>query len=201
MTMVITDEFREKVDKAARSVTGSNNTVDWEDISQDMWVWMLENPKQYTNYTELEDPFRELKKVAKQAVYKQNNANEYFTGNYTYTPGEVRGLLNQYLLDVTLEAVAEHVDLVEGLLLLKVEAPGYFKTVINKWVHDAEGDRGTTTKAVDKLSILMNQVNQAARYSYEGPGSRKPTSNTQAVVLTANHSESNMKVRGMGNWN
>lgn len=184
--MVITDEFREKVDKAARSVTGSNNTVDWEDISQDMWVWMLENPKQYTNYTQLEDPFRELKKVAKQAVYKQNNANEYFTGNYTYTPGEVKGLLNEYLLDVTLESVAEHVDLVEGLLLLKSEAPSYFSTVINKWVHGKDVHPNMSSQSVTKLSILMNQVNKAARYSYEGPGSRKVVSNSQAIARKDN---------------
>lgn len=186
MTMVITDEFREKVDKAARSVAGSNNQVDWEDISQDMWVWMLENPKQYTNYTQLEDPFRELKKVAKQAVYKQNNANEYFTGNYTYTSGEVRGLLNEYLLDVTLESVAEHTDLVEGLLLMKGETPGYFKTTIDKWVHGKDINPGSVSKAVGKLALLMNQVNTAARYSYEGPGSRKVGSNSQAIARKDN---------------
>lgn len=186
MTMVITDEFREKVDKAARSVTGSNNMVDWEDVSQDMWVWMLENPKQYTSYTQLEDPFRELKKVAKQCVYKQNNANEYFTGNYTYTPGEVRGLLGEYLLDVTLESVSEHVDLVEGLLMLKSDAPSYFKAVIDKWVHGTEGNTGMTTKSVDRLSLMMNQVNKAARYSYEGPGSRKVVSNSQAIARKDN---------------
>src|SRR5687768_17974548 len=42
LTIEITDEFREKVDKAARSVAGSNNQVEWEDVSQDMWVWRSE---------------------------------------------------------------------------------------------------------------------------------------------------------------
>lgn len=186
MTMVITDEFREKVDKAARSVSGSNNVVDWEDISQDMWVWMFENPKQYEGYTQLEDPFRELKKVAKQCVYKQNNANEYFTGNYTYTPGVVRGLLGEYLLDVTLESVAEHVDLVEGLLLLRDTNKNQFNNVINKWVYGVEGHTGRTTEAVDRLTQMMNQVNKAARYSYEGPGSRKVGSNSQAIAWKDN---------------
>lgn len=186
MTITITDEFREKVDKAARSVAGSNNQVDWEDVSQDMWVWFLENPTQYERYLELGDPHQYLKKVAKQCVYKQNNANEYFTGNYTYTPGEVRGLLGEYLLDVTLESVAEHVDLVEGLLLLKSETPSYFKTVIDKWVHGTEGNTGMTTKSVDRLSQMMNQVNRSARYSYEGPGSRQVLSNSQAIARKDN---------------
>lgn len=186
MTITITDEFREKVDKAARSVAGSNNQVDWEDVSQDMWVWMLENPRQYEDYIQLEDPFRELKKVAKQAVYKQNNANEYFTGNYTYTPGEVKGLLNEYLLDVTLESVSEHVDLVEGLLMLRTDAPSYFKSVIDKWVNNATPHRQTVDRAIDKLSILMNQVNKSARYSYEGPGSRQVLSNSQAIARKDN---------------
>jgi hypothetical protein len=183
LTMVITDEFREKVDKAARSVAGSNNQVEWEDVSQDMWVWMLENPKQYNNYTQLEDPFRELKKIAKQSVYRQNNANEYFTGNYTYTPGEVRGLLTDYLLDVTLEAVSEHVDLVEGLLMLRDNNKAYFKVLVDKFVNGVEPkDAKYTQRSVDKLSENMNQVNKAARYSYEGPGSRKVVSNSQAIA-------------------
>jgi hypothetical protein len=182
VTITITDEFREKVDKAARSVAGSNSQIDWEDVSQDMWVWMLENPAQYESYISLEDPFKQLKKVAKQEMYKANNAWEWYSGQYTYAPTEVRGLLNEYLFDVTIEAIAEHTDLVEGLLMLKSDAPGYFKTVIEKWVHDREPNSSTTTKAVDKLTILMNKVNQAARYSYEGPGSRKALTNTQSIA-------------------
>lgn len=180
--MVITDEFREKVDKAARSVSGASAGYDWEDISQSMWVWFLENPVQYERYLELGDPHQYLRKVAKQQVYKANNAWEWYSGQYTYTPGEVRGLLNEYLFDITIESISEHVDLVEGLLTMRSEAPSYFKAVIDKWVHDREGNRGMTSLAVDKLTILMNQVNQAARYSYEGPGSRKIMTNTQSVA-------------------
>ncbi len=180
--MVITDDFREKVDKAARSVATNSNAFDWEDISQSMWVWFLENPTQYNNYIVMEDCSKELRKVAKQEVYKANNAWEFYSGNYTYTPGEVRGLLSEYLLDVSLEAVSEHVDLVEGLLMLKSDAPSYFKTVIDKWVNGTEGNRGMTTKSVDRLTQLMNQVNKAARYSYEGPGSRKVLTNSQAFA-------------------
>lgn len=182
MTITITDEFREKVDKAARSVAGSNSQIDWEDISQDMWVWMLENPAQYDSYTSLEDPFKQLKKVAKQEMYKANNAWEWYSGQYTYTPTEVRGLLGEYLLDVTIEAIAEHTDLVEGLLMLKSDAPSYFKAVIDKWVNGLDPHTQTMDRALDKLTILMNKVNQAARYSYEGPGSRKALTNTQSIA-------------------
>ncbi len=180
--MIITDEFREKVDKAARSVSGASAGFDWEDISQSMWVWFLENPVQYERYLELGDPFQYLKKVAKQEVYKANNAWEWYSGQYTYTPGEVRGLLNEYLFDVTIEAIAEHTDLVEGLLMLKTDAPSYFKAVIDKWVHGEEKNGGFTTQSVNKLTVLMNQVNQAARYSYEGPGSRKVLTNAQSAA-------------------
>lgn len=184
MTITITDEFREKVNKAARSVAGRSNLIEWEDLSQDMWVWMLENPTQYEKYCEMEDPHKNLTKIAKQEMYKQNSAYEYYSGDYTYTPKEVRGLLTEYLIDVTLESVAEHVDLVEGLLMLRSDAPSYFKTVIDKWVHGREGHTNMTSQAVDKLSKLMNQVHKAARYSYEGPGSRRAFTNTQAQART-----------------
>lgn len=186
MTITITDEFREKVDRAARSVATNTAAYDWEDISQSMWVWMLENPRQYEEYIKLEDPFKQLKKIAKQEVYKANNAWEFYSGQYTYTPGEVRGLLGEYLIDVEIEAIAEHVDLVEGLLILRSEAPSYFKTIINKWVYGTEGNRGMTTLAVDKLTQCMNQVNRANRYSYEGPGSRTAMTNSQAIARKDN---------------
>lgn len=182
MTITITDEFREKVDKAARSVAGNSTAFDWEDISQSMWVWFLENPKQYEDYIVLEDPFRQLKKVAKQEVAKANNAWEWYSGQYTYTPPEVRGLLNEYLFDVTIEAISEHVDLVEGLLMLRSDAPSYFKAVIGKWVNNEDPHTQTVERAVEKLTVSMNRVNQAARYSYEGPGSRKALTNTQAIA-------------------
>lgn len=187
MAIFITDEFREKVDKVARSVAGSSNVIDWEDLSQDMWVWMLENPSQYNSYLELEDPFRNLKKIAKQQMYKANNAWEWYSGQYTYTPTEVRGLLGDYLLDVNLEAVSEHIDLVEGLLLLRDTNKNQFNTLVNKWVHGIDPRHSMrVTEAVDKLTIMMNRVNNAARYSYEGPGSRKVFTNTQAVARKDN---------------
>jgi hypothetical protein len=182
----ITDEFREKVDKAAKSVAGRDNLIEWEDLSQDMWVWLLQNPNQYTQYTELDDPYRNLLKIARQEKYKQNSAREHFSGNYTYTSGEVRILLDEYLVDVTLERVSEHVDLVEGLLLLKEDTPTRFKVLIDKYVKNIEKDRKATTRAVDSLVQNMNQVNKAARYSYEGPGSRKVMTNTQSIARKDN---------------
>lgn len=182
--MEITDEFREKVDKAARSVAGQSQ-YDWEDVSQDMWVWFLENPVQYERYLELGDPFQYLKKVAKQAVYKSNNAYEHFSGNYMYTPPEVRGLLSEYLLDVDLASLSEHVDLVEGMLLLRESNPSYFKLIVDKWVHGLSPTHSANqTRAVDKLTVLMNRVNKAARYSYEGVGVRKVVSNGTATAWT-----------------
>lgn len=184
MTITITEDFREKVRKAARSVTGSTQ-IEAEDIEQDMWVWFLENPVQYNSYVELEDPFKQLKKVAKQQIYKANSAYEHFSGNYVYNPGEVRGLLSEYLLDVELEALCEHVDLTEALLMLRESNPSYFKLIIDKWVHGiSPANSAAQTRAVDKLALLMNRVNRSARYSYEGPGNRKSVSNTVAVVWT-----------------
>lgn len=181
--MVITDEFREKVDKAARSVTGNTSAYDSEDIAQDIWVRLIEDPKYYAELVAMDDPFASLKRIAKQEVYKANNAWEFYSGNYTYTPGEVRGLLSEYLLDVSLEAVSEHVDLVEGLLMLKSDAPSYFKILIDKYAKGIdEANPAYASRSVEKLTQLMNQVNKAARYSYEGPGSRKVMTNSQAFA-------------------
>lgn len=189
--MVITEDFREKVEKAARSVAGRSNQVEWEDLSQDIWVWLLENPKQYDKYCEMEDPYRNLVKVAKQEIYKQNSAYEHFTGDYTYTNGEVRGLLKEHLFEPTLETISEHSDLVEGLLMVKAKSHNQFNLLINKFVHGIEVDSRRESEAVDKLVNCMNQVNKSARYSYEGPGSRRAVTNAAAQAKSWNQMEQN----------
>lgn len=182
--MVITEQFREKVNKAAKSVAGRNTNVEWEDVAQDVWVRLVEDQGYYDKLCDQEDPFQSLKRLAKQEVYKQNSAWEHYSGNYTYTPGEVRVLLDEYLIDVTLERVAEHVDLVEGLLLLKDQNKNRFNILVNKHVHGLEVDKRRVLEAVDSLVKHMNNVNRAARYSYEGPGSRSVLSNSQAQART-----------------
>lgn len=181
--MIITDEFREKVRKAARSVASGVNQVEADDVEQDIWVRLLEDTQYYDTLCDQEDPFQSLKRIGKQEAYKQSSAYEHYSGQYTYTPGEVRGLLSEFLVDVSLEAIAEHTDLVEGLLLLREDNLAHFKVLIDKYVHGVEPrDAKYTQRAVDKLVAHMNQVNRAARYSYEGPGSRKVLTNTQSIA-------------------
>lgn len=187
MTIAITDEFREKVRKAARSVASGVNQVEADDVEQDIWVRLLEDTKYYDELCSQEDPFKSLKRIGKQEAYKQSSAYEHYSGQYTYTPGEVRGLLGEFLVDVALEAISEHVDLVEGLLLLRDDSPAYFKVIVDKYVHGVEGHPQYASRAVDKLTDFMNQVNKAARYSYEGPGSRKAMSNSQAQARKENN--------------
>lgn len=204
MTITITDEFREKVDKAARSVASGNGRVEWEDVAQDIWVRLLENVMYYHEVAGYDEPFPALKKIAKQEIYKQNNAYEHFTGNYRYSPKEVRAILSEYLVRVELDRIAEHVDVVEGLLMLKESNPSYFKVIIDKFVHGIEPPNSSiSTRAVDKLTQLMNKVNQSARYYYEGVGARRIVSNAQAQALTANHSESGVRINNKKgeNWN
>lgn len=182
MTITITDEFREKVDKAARSVAGRNAKVEWEDVSQDVWVRLLEDVPNYLKLAEMEDPYRPLRKLATQEVYKANNAFEHYSGEYTYVLEEVKVLLTDYLLDVTDGRVNECLDLVEGLVMLKDRNKTYFKVLIDNYVHKKPPAHSQVlTRSVDKLVEMMNQVNKAARYSYEGPGARKSPTNAQAI--------------------
>lgn len=178
----ITEDFREKVRKAARSVASGINQVEAEDVEQDIWVRLLEDVTYYNELCGTDDPFKALKRIGRQEAHKQSSAYEHYSGQYTYSPGEVRGLLGEFLVDVRIEAICEHVDLVEGLLLMREDHAGHFKVLIDKYVHNIEGHSQYTTRAVDKLTDTMNQINRAARYSYEGPGSRKVLSNSQAAA-------------------
>ena len=183
MTIAITEEFREKVKKAARSVANGVTLVEADDVEQDIWVRLLEDTDYYHELCEQEDPYRSLRRLGRQEAYKQATTLEHFSGQYTYTPPEVRVLLTEYLIDTRLEKVAEHVDLVEGLLLLKDKNKKRFNILIDKFVHGIDPPaRMRVTEAVDSLTRHMNQANKAARYSYEGVGNRKVLTNSQSIA-------------------
>ena len=50
--MEIEQEFYEHVDKVAKSTSYKWTDLDWEDIRQDMWVWLMENIPQLQQYQE-----------------------------------------------------------------------------------------------------------------------------------------------------
>lgn len=172
----IPKEFYDAVDQAARGAGRKWPTLDWEDIRQNVWVYLLERPNQLDKLTTEEDPSTELRKVAGQQAAQAADVYEFFSGQYEYGTDEVRTLLQMGLI-VNQEAatLTESTDLSTGMLMLKDKNKKMFDVLVGKYVRGIEPNRrADTTDAIDKLTILMNRVNTSSRYTdHQGPGARK----------------------------
>jgi hypothetical protein len=69
--------------------------------------------------------------------------------------------------------------------MLRSTNASYFKILVDKYVNGVDpANASAATRATDKLTKLMNQVNRAARYSHEGIGTRRVVSNATATAWT-----------------
>lgn len=172
----IPKEFYDAVETAARGAGRKWPTLDWEDVRQDVWVYLLENPSEHTKLLSEEDPSTQLRRIAGQRAAMAADLYEFFSGQYEYGTDEVRTLLEMGLITNREAAtLSESTDLSTGMLMLQSSNRSYFDLIVNKYVHGMEPKfRVEITRAIDSLTVLMNRCNTSARYTeHEGPGARK----------------------------
>lgn len=172
----IPKEFYDAVETAARGSARKWPTLDWEDVRQDVWVYLLERPNQLEKLTEEEDPSTQLRKIAGQQAAMAADVYEFFSGQYEYGTDEVRVLLEMGLITNREAAtLTESTDLSTGMLMLQSSNKRMFETIVDKFVRGIEPNRrADTSDAIDKLTVLMNRANTSSRYTdHQGPGARK----------------------------
>ena len=189
--MEITEEFYEKVDKVAKSTAYKWEDLDWEDIRQDMWVWMLGNPNEYNRL--MEDDWdtvdKKLRKIGSQVAVAEIHGYGVYSGQYVYGKDEVKGMLRAgMLLDTSMGTLIERTDLSLAIEQLKETKPSYFQVLIDNYVHEksmTDAQYVVISRALDKLTQLMNQVHNFNEYTYDnGPGARQVFSNSTSVAIT-----------------
>lgn len=184
-------EFYEHVDRVARSTGYRWEDLDWEDIRQDVWVYLLENPNEL-NTLMVDDPDtrdKKLRRICSQRAVAEMYSYELSSGHYIYGTDEVREMLKQQIsLKQEFEMLEERTDLALGMLELKQDNPSYFDVIVEKYFQDEEQDntrRKTLTRGIEKLTQLMNQNHNAREYGYDdGPGSRTVLSNSTSQAIT-----------------
>lgn len=189
--MEISEEFYQKVDKVAKSTAYKWEDLDWEDIRQDMWVWMLENPNEYNKLMEDDWDTRDkkLRKIGSQVAVAEVHGYEQYSGQYIYGTDEVRGLLRAgVVLKSDAGTLTERMDLSLAMMELKDSNISYFNIIVDKYVHEKElnnSQRVVLSRANDKLTLLMNQIHNIREYTYHsGPGARQALSNSTSVAIT-----------------
>jgi hypothetical protein len=187
----ISEEFYAHVDKVAKSTSYRWADLDWEDIRQDMWVWLLENPVQLEQYQkdDYETRDRKLRRVATQVAVAEIHGYEQWSGQYVYGTDEIRGLLRAgVVLKTDAGTLTERMDLSLAMMDLKQSNPSYFNVIVDKYVHELEltdTQQKTLLRGVNKLTLLMNQIHNVREYTYHsGPGARQVLSNSTSVAIT-----------------
>lgn len=157
-----------------------NYIIEADDIEQEIWLWMIERPgvqRQLQNANPAEIA-AVLKKSADQICSKERLDLDHFSGNYHYTPGEVRGLLEEIGAEYDVHEADDKIDLQLGLDDLLQYHPEYFDLIERAYYKGESFHRGSSDErrsfyAVDKLTEIMNRKRgQRERDRTEGLGTR-----------------------------
>lgn len=189
--MEITEGLYVHVEKVAKSTAYKWTDLDWEDIRQDMWVWMLGNPNEYNKLMEDDWDTRDkkLRRIGSQVAVAEVHGYEQYSGQYIYGTDEVRGLLRAgAVLKSDAGTLTERMDLSLAMMELKDSNISYFNIIVDKYVHESEltdSQQKTLLRGVNKLTLLMNQIHNIREYTYHsGPGARQVLSNSTSVAIT-----------------
>jgi len=178
----IPEDFYRAVERAARNTAEKWPLEEWEDLSQDVWVRMLETPSTLEKCLTSDNPAPMLSKMSGQIATENQLKRNLFQGKNPYSPIQVRSMLDAGILkDYNVATVSESHDISYGMLDLKKVNDDYFQIVVHKYKNDLQvTDTKKVTRSIDKLTDLMNiAVLKAPKY-YDGPGGRKAMSNSAA---------------------
>lgn len=196
MSENVYDLWEETVSKVANFVAKDFPNVYKEDITQELWVFILATPS--LKHPDEVGSTRVLTLVAKQAAFKMRTADLQISVQYAYRPSDVRAILrtafrpesiqNCYLPDdarsideddrIVISAdVAAAIDKLPDsdrkLLLLQ------YKFGVEP---ESEKDRRALQRAVVKVADILNSYQP--KKEHDGPGSRRVISNREAGELS-----------------
>lgn len=109
-----------------------------------------------------------LRKLANRIAARERRDYEQFSGNFYYSVGEVRELLEEGILTGDDDGkVEEGVDLLEAMITLQKRESPYVEILLDYFVEHATGIRKQRVfKALTALTDLMNDSHKARRIAY-----------------------------------
>lgn len=199
--------MQEDIDRTARGVQSEWADIvdDWHDLAADM-VSKMVTERTADKVWNLESPSRTkvLRIIARQIASDMRNEYEFFTGNFRYSTGEVRGLLERGALHSVIQDVvnrdgalppgwmdtSDSWDKIEARrstamnadsLDLRNAFPGldehHQRILFRKFILRDKLDaaeRMGLTRAIDALTQTLNRGFRKAVAEHEGPRRRPP---------------------------
>lgn len=185
------DDLYPEVEKASRSATRSwTGALDTDDITNDMWVKILDAPKTLPALLSYEADQRGkvLRAIARQCAGAEMADRETFSANVTYSTDDVRRILENGGAGEIPGSTA-HVEWIDARVGLGAIS-GWNAEILHSHYVVGDFDVSTSTtrsqleRARDALTVAMNTAHKAAKAAHDGPGSRRAVSNSAAQSLT-----------------
>jgi hypothetical protein len=218
-------KYQDVVRKAAVHISIEWPDVDVTDVEQDIWIRLLESPGTVETLGTFADDavLRFMYKLAKQVAVKDKQKARVAAGDFRYSTGEVKRMLDGGILtalgagefgswtadeeqsatgkgysDKTGATASAMLDMDMGLKELRGKNERHFNLLIAKfvlWEVLSLADLSAANRAVKSLTDKMNYNHQRlSSYHHEGPGSRKAVSNQSM------HYKSHGDYDGNGGW-
>jgi len=176
----------------------------WQDMANDIMTRLVKD-NQAVTVANLEYKARKkvLHRIGQQIASAMRDDYEHFTGNFLYSTGEIRSILSSGILSGLSEVVEggevddarswvyngvkqtrtrlEHVDVLNAYMdLEKSHQTWLIRRFVNNEVIDSANDRKSVTRAVDRLTDILNRKRRRSVAEHNGPGARKAVRNTQS---------------------
>lgn len=176
-------KIKDKVRNAAASASKRwNGLLDADDIEQELWLFIAETPSAqvYLSDSGNNQVRRALRQRADVICSKERIDYDKFSGNWHYSPAEVRTLLKDVFAEQDIPS-EEFIDLQTGMEQLRDKHPEYHETVIRVFFQeDRDVPAMKKSRAVDKLTALMNRTRTTrAVERTEGPGTKPKIAEAQ----------------------
>lgn len=195
------EELTELADKVAKSKAREYPGIEAEDIRQEILVRVLESPDSLTGFGggALR---RTFEAVATRYCATERYRYTFHSGQYVYTPDEVRALFEEafydpgawehppvkesYELSITSGGVVVALwDLREAFGALKPAEKEVIEARYRNGFTLTETERKRCNRAIDSATRILNRrITEKSTAPHNGPGARRAISNAEAVART-----------------
>ena len=193
------DDYVDVVQRVAKFSARRYPNVDWEDISQEMMIWVLQTEK--LTAPDADDTFTILRNLAQRLVKKERAENLHRSAQYDYSLSDVIRILDDSLEkeewergwvpedghDDHQDGVAMRSDIFWAYQLLH---PTYKTALWKRYVladipQPGSDDKRRLARAHRRLMEVLNGYNRGYR---EGPGHRAVHSNATWNAIISDYS-------------
>jgi hypothetical protein len=188
-------EMLPAIQRAARSVARKwAQLATANDLTQEIYLRLAETDGSVTKLADMRPAERDasLVRIGHQVADQMRADYEYFTGQFTYSVGEVRSLLVGGALTDQLDGFDARVaDVRRAVLDLQKSNSDYSAAIVNRYVFDDKppprsAQAKVLERAVDALTLRMNRNRNNDIYEYENGGARrKAIANVEAMAIAA----------------